>query len=76
MASFISRACKPANDMGDAAVRTEKGLQLKVLGGIAALAVVMVLIVLLFLETTTISYAIILVLLALLGTIGYLAVEL
>ena len=62
--------------MADAAVRTDKGLQLKILGGIGILATLMVTAMLMFLETSTISYALILVLLSLLGTITILAIDL
>lgn len=76
MASFISRPCKDEFNMADAAVRTDKGLQLKILGGIGILATLMVTAMLMFLETSTISYALILVLLSLLGTITILAIDL
>ena len=62
--------------MAQSNVQTDKGLQLKVLGGIGLAVIVMVAAVLLFLETTTIITAIIVLLIAILLTIAYLVIGL
>lgn len=62
--------------MANAAASTGKGFQLKVLGGIAVLSTAMIAIVLLFLETSTISMAAIVLLVGILLSIAYLAIDL
>lgn len=76
MTSFIWCYRKDANDMADQAVTTEKGFQLKVLGGLGLAIIVIMGISLSFLETTTLFSAGILLLAAMLIAIAYLALDL
>lgn len=62
--------------MAEAAVVTDKSLQLKVLGGLAVASIVLMGSVQLFLETTTFRYASFALLGAVLLLIIYLAVDL
>lgn len=76
MVSFIPGDPEPPADMADASVRTDKGLQLKVLGGIGVLATLMMVIGVSYLETTQLTTAALLVLASMLITIAYLAIDL
>ena len=62
--------------MADAVVVTDKSLQLKVLGGLALVSIVLMGTVQLFLQTTTLRYASIALLGAVLLLIAYLAIDL
>lgn len=76
MESFNYVSAKLASTMAESTVRTDKRFQLTVLGAIAAVAIAYIAIVQLFLETSTIRWASILLLLLVLVLIAYLSIEL
>lgn len=76
MKSFNYVSAKLGSTMAESTVRTDKRFQLTVLGAIAAVAIAYIAIVQLFLETSTIRWASILLLLLVLVLIAYLSIEL